>query len=1313
MFALFNCAVDKHINPLGWSVSATDLSAVRYWEYNSTNLDGTAYDISGRPTWNHLSTGAPGASPVLDHQQVDAATAAYYSNPAVAIGFTPAIAPVIDTAPTSLTLDAGATAQFAVGATAGYPAATYRWYKDGVAIDLASNPSAATARLSLSNAQVSDMGVYSVVVSNSAGTVTSSSAALAINGQPPVIYKQPSGLLVAPGGQATLGAQAIGAGALTYQWKFNGTSLTDGTAADGTIITGTQTATLALANVQLGHDGTYTVDVGNSIGVTASVPAVVAVDALPTIVAQPSSQLVTSGSSVTFSAGATGVTTIWYQWQKNGVPISGATTPTLTLSGVSAADSATYTVVVSSRAGSVTSTAAALTVAGFALPSIPGNAFDVTAFGAVGDNATDNTPAIQAALDAATAAGGGTVSIPAGTFLCGPINVRSNTNLFLASGCILRMLPMGQWPNAPYTSGTTPNFISVVGVHDAMVSGSGTIDGQGQAWWDRVDGTNGVTKQATVRPACAINIESTTNAVLAGVSFLNTPNINVGVGKTSRYVVVANITITEPADSPNTDGIHIAGQDLLIDHCTVNNGDDDIVINSGNSGPETARVTITNCTIGTGHGCSMGSFTSASGKGIHDVTISGLTFNGTTAGINLKSEPGRGGVVQNVTYSNIVMNNVGSAVSFSSYYGTVGSSGATGSNRITPAVVAAYNANPPTSLALPFLPEWKNIAISNLTINNPGGYSVLWGLPNKPVNGVTFTNITQNGGYGFELYNAAGIRFTGKNTFNLNAGQPTFTTYNAEVITSEPQDVTIGNGQSATFTAAVLGASGVNAVAPTLQWTFRGQPLVDGIQADGSVVSGSTSATLSITNARASEAGDYAVTVTTQLDSYDPVAGMLVPNSLAEVSTSDVAVLRFSSTPASVSVGNLNPTYDGTAKAPTITTSPAGLSVDVRYAAGAAPTAVGSYGFVATITDPNYVGAATGTLVIAPATPVISWSAPAPIVYGTPLGAAQLNASASTPGQFAYTPAAGTVLDAGADQPLKVTFTPTDTLNYTSASAATAITVNQAVATISLAPLQSTYDGTAKPVTATTNPVGLATRITYDGLSAAPVNAGSYLVQADIVDRNYTGSQTAALTIQRASASVEFGQLWQSYDGAPKTVSVTTAPAGLPVTITYDGSVAAPIYPGSHAVVAVIADPNYTGIGSTALSIVPTATVRHAPTLNGEVDGSVETLLGEDVTLNGSALVSGDLLCPGTPSVLVNGAAMLVGTKDGWGAATPTGYGVTLNGRATARYLVRRVDPVALSPIAPPIAPAGTRNVILTSPRDPVVDMGTIRNLTL
>src|SRR6185369_13839391 len=110
----------------------------------------------------------------------------------------------------------------------------------------------------------------------------------------------------------------------------------------------------------------------------------------------------------------------------------------------------------------------------------------------------------------------------------------------------------------------------------------------------------------------------------------------------------------------------------------------------------------------------------------------------------------------------------------------------------------------------------------------------------------------------------------------------------------------------------------------------------------------------------------------------------------------------------------------------------------------------------------NYSGAtATTTITVLKATTTISWTAPADITYGTALSATQLNATANVPGTFVYSPAAGTVLNAGANQTLSVTFTPADVANYGGATATTTITVLKASTTISWTAPADLPSGTA------------------------------------------------------------------------------------------------------------------------------------------------------------------------------------------------------------------------------------------------------------
>ena len=165
------------------------------------------------------------------------------------------------------------------------------------------------------------------------------------------------------------------------------------------------------------------------------------------------------------------------------------------------------------------------------------------------------------------------------------------------------------------------------------------------------------------------------------------------------------------------------------------------------------------------------------------------------------------------------------------------------------------------------------------------------------------------------------------------------------------------------------------------------------------------------------------------------------------------------------------------------------------------------------MTSANYTGSASGTLVIAKAVPVLTWNAPAAITAGVALGATQLDATASVPGSFAYTPAAGTVLKAGAGQALSAVFTPTDAVDYTSGTVTTTITVKPGTASVVLSDLVQPYTGQPLPVTATTIPAGLAVSLTYNGSATAPTYPGTYAVVATITDPSYTGTATGSLII--------------------------------------------------------------------------------------------------------------------------------------------------------------------------------------------------------
>ena len=224
----------------------------------------------------------------------------------------------------------------------------YQWRRDGVAIS-----GATTASYDLAEARFADDGArFDVVVSNAAGSARSSVAVLSVTLAAPTIEAPPAAQTVQDGEPASFSVTARGT-LLGYQWRREAVAISGATAAD-----------YVIASTTLADDGaSFDVVVSNAAGSVTSAPATLRVDArAPAIVTQPASQMVDEGADATFSVTATG-SALGYQWQRDGVDIAGATSSSYTLMGVSLADDgASYRVVLSNAAGSLTSSAATLRV---------------------------------------------------------------------------------------------------------------------------------------------------------------------------------------------------------------------------------------------------------------------------------------------------------------------------------------------------------------------------------------------------------------------------------------------------------------------------------------------------------------------------------------------------------------------------------------------------------------------------------------------------------------------------------------------------------------------------------------------------------------------------------------------------------------------------------------------------------------------------------------------------------------------------------------------------------------------------------------
>lgn len=140
-------------------------------------------------------------------------------------------------------------------------------------------------------------------------------------------------------------------------------------------------------------------------------------------------------------------------------------------------------------------------------------------------------------------------------------------------------------------------------------------------------------------------------------------------------------------------------------------------------------------------------------------------------------------------------------------------------------------------------------------------------------------------------------------------------------------------------------------------------------------------------------------------------------------------------------------------------------------------------------------------------------------------------------------------------------------------------------ATINLTDLTKTYTGAELNPGIVTTPAGLPIALTFDGLSTAPTQSGSYTVVATITAPNYEGTTTGTFTIQKANAAFAWSDLSPTYDGSAKSPTLVTTPAGLSAAITYDGNSSSPTNAGTYTLQAIVNDQNYQGTATETFTI--------------------------------------------------------------------------------------------------------------------------------
>ncbi|MEO6673761.1 MAG: glycoside hydrolase family 28 protein [Ginsengibacter sp.] len=384
--------------------------------------------------------------------------------------------------------------------------------------------------------------------------------------------------------------------------------------------------------------------------------------------------------------------------------------------------------------------------------------FLITDYGAMADTTVLNTIAIQKAIDDCAANGGGMVVVPEGTFISGAIFLKKNVSLTIEKGAVLKgSANQGDYPQIQTRwEGEervwTSAFINAIGLDNIELTGEGTIDGSGDVWVsqsprrDRRDTTLRNIGPRLGRPRL-ICFDNCTNVKISGLHLHNQAVWCLHI-LYCKKVSVKNLNITADHNIPSSDGMDIDSSDgVTVSGCYINVNDDCISIKSGKDedGLRVNRpgenIVIENCTFGYGHGgVAMGSETSG---GIRNVEVRNCVVQeGNWEPIRFKSQPSRGGVVENITYKNIVLKDTRKAFAFNMAWRMV-------------------NPKPPAKI----LPVVRNVNIINVT-GTADAVGDMHGLKGSPINGVTFKdcNITAKKGFLIEYaknVDLSGLKITG------------------------------------------------------------------------------------------------------------------------------------------------------------------------------------------------------------------------------------------------------------------------------------------------------------------------------------------------------------------------------------------------------------------------------------------------------------------------------------------------------------------------------------------------------------------------
>jgi polygalacturonase len=405
-----------------------------------------------------------------------------------------------------------------------------------------------------------------------------------------------------------------------------------------------------------------------------------------------------------------------------------------------------------------------------------GPVYNLLDYGAHNDASAPSTDAFRAAIQAAKAAGGGTVFVPAGQYVTGPIELVSNLTLYFDAGAIVRFPAQ----RLPFTKGRQQSIealtpVPLIGGHDlenVTVSGRGVLMSDNAEWmklfprqrasssdpgsangpnWEhllKVLETQTPASDEDYRKAAPelrpsfVRTMNSKNVLIEGLRFIGTPMWTVHLLYTDNAVVRDLVIETFPG--VHADGIAVdSSRNIRISNCYIDTGDDGIVIKAGKDADglrvnrPTENISITNCTIHRAHGAvTIGSETSG---WIRNLVASNITCKGTQMGVRIKSRRGRGGGVEDVRFDNWTMEDVGQGINVTNFYIMEGE---------------VRTGEQPVSRTTPV---FRNIAISNMTINGARLAINIEGIPEMPVSGLRISDVIASGKLGLKAFNTVGL----------------------------------------------------------------------------------------------------------------------------------------------------------------------------------------------------------------------------------------------------------------------------------------------------------------------------------------------------------------------------------------------------------------------------------------------------------------------------------------------------------------------------------------------------------------------------